>query len=94
MTITAAIVVYAVLWFLTLLVVLPIGLRTQEEAGEVVPGTPASAPAEPQMGRIFRRVTLIALVLWAVVCATILWSGIGIRELDVWGRMGDAAATE
>lgn len=91
MTITAAFVVYAVLWFLTLFVALPIGLRTQDEAGEVVPGTPASAPAEPQMGRIFRRVTLIALVLWAIVCATILWSDISIRDLDIWGRMDPVA---
>jgi len=94
MTITAAFVVFAVLWFLTLLVVLPIGLRTQGEAGEIVPGTPASAPAAPQMGRIFRRVTLIALVIWAIVCGTILWGGIGIRDLDVWGRMGPPAATQ
>jgi predicted secreted protein len=94
MTITAAFVVFAVLWFLTLLVILPIGLRTQGEAGEVVPGTPSSAPAEPRMGHIFRRVTLIALVLWAIVCATILWSGIGIRDLDVWGRMDPLPATE
>ena len=33
MTPTAAIVVFAVIWFLTLFVMLPIGLRTQGEDG-------------------------------------------------------------
>ena len=51
MTITGAIVLFAVIWFVTLLVALPIGLRTQEEVGEVTPGTPASAPADPRIGR-------------------------------------------
>ncbi|MCB1409914.1 MAG: DUF1467 family protein, partial [Rhodobacteraceae bacterium] len=39
----SAFVLYAFLWFLTLLVVLPIRLKTQEDVGEVVPGTPRSA---------------------------------------------------
>ena len=60
MTITAAIVLFAVIWFLTLFVVLPIGLRTQGEDGEVVPGTPSSAPANPRLRRKFFWVTLIA----------------------------------
>lgn len=87
MTITSVIVLYAVLWFLTLFVVLPIRVRTQGEAGEVVPGTPSSAPAEPMLRRKFLWVTLIATALWLAVCATILWSGLTIRDLDVWRRM-------
>ena len=49
MTITGAIVLYAVCWFMTLFVVLPIGVQSQEEAGDVVPGTPASAPTAPML---------------------------------------------
>ena len=44
MTVVSAFVLWVIIWFLTLFVVLPIGLTTQEEAGEVVPGTPAGAP--------------------------------------------------
>jgi predicted secreted protein len=86
-TITAALVLFAVIWFLTLFVALPIGLRTQDEAGEVAPGTPASAPAAPQLRRKVLWVTAIALLIWAPLCATILWGGITVRDLDVWGRM-------
>ena len=87
MTITAAIVLFAVIWFLTLFVLLPIGLRTQGEAGEVVPGTPSSAPADPQMRRKFFWVTLITLVLWVPLCAFLIWGGMSVRDFDIWGRM-------
>jgi predicted secreted protein len=87
MSITGAIVLYAVLWFLTLFVVLPIRVRTQGEDGSIVPGTPSSAPTEPDLRRKFIWVTVIATTLWAVVCAVILWGGLTVRDIDFWGRM-------
>jgi predicted secreted protein len=87
MTITAAIVLFAVIWFLTLFVVLPIGLRTQDDAGEVEPGTPASAPAGFVMRRKFLIVTVVTVLLWIPLCAFIQWGGVSVRDLDVWGRM-------
>ena len=92
MSIASALVVYAVLWFLTLFVVLPIGLRTQGEDGDVVPGTPASAPSDPQLRRKFLIVTGVAFVLWVAVCSFILWGGVSVRDIDFWGRMGPAAS--
>jgi predicted secreted protein len=87
MTITAAIVLYAVLWFLALLVALPIRVRTQGEDGSVVPGTPASAPTDPMIGRKMAWVTLVASLLWAILVSVIVWGGISPRDLDFWGRM-------
>jgi predicted secreted protein len=87
MSITGAIVLYAVLWFLTLFVVLPIRVRTQGEDGSIVPGTPSSAPTDPDLRRKFIWVTVIATALWAVVCAIILWGGLTVRDIDFWGRM-------
>ncbi len=87
MSIASSIVVFAVIWFLTLFVVLPIGLRTQGEDGNVVPGTPASAPSNPQLRRKFLWVTAITVVLWAAVCSVIVWGGVSMRDLDFWGRM-------
>lgn len=92
MSIASALVVYAVLWFLTLFVVLPIGLRTQGEDGDVVPGTPSSAPSDPQLRRKFLIVTAVAFVLWAAVCSFILWGGVSVRDIDFWGRMGPAVS--
>jgi hypothetical protein len=50
MGITSAIVLFAVIWFMTFLVVLPLGVQTQAEAGEIVPGTHGSSPANAGQG--------------------------------------------
>ena len=65
-------VLYAFLWFLTLLVVLPIRLKTQEDVGEVVPGTPRSAPADPQIGKRVIITTIAATVIYAIIVGIIL----------------------
>jgi predicted secreted protein len=87
MTITGAIVLFVVIWFLTLFVALPIGVRTQAEAGEVAPGTPASAPVDAMIRRKMLWTTLVTLVLWGGICAFILWGGVSVRDIDFWRRM-------
>jgi predicted secreted protein len=87
MTVTAAIVLFAMIWFVTLLVALPIGVRTQGEVGEVAPGTPSSAPSDAMIGRKLFWTTVVTIALWAPLCALILWGGITMRDLDVWHRM-------
>jgi len=71
MSITSGLVLYAVLWFLILLMVLPIGVRSQEEAGEVEPGTPAGAPEAPMIGRKMLWATAGAAVAWLAVFAVV-----------------------
>ncbi len=87
MSITASVVVFAVLWFLTLLVALPIRVKSQAEDGHIVPGTPASAPADPMIRRKMFWVTIVAAVLWAVICSVILWGGITISDIDFFDRL-------
>ena len=87
MSITAAMVLYAVIWFMLFLMILPIRLKTQGEEGKVVPGTHASAPENPQIKRKAKVTTLIALVLWAVIAYIIISGTITVRDLDWFGRM-------
>lgn len=87
MTITAAVVLFAVTWFLTLFIVLPLRFTSQQDAGSVVPGTPKSAPAHETMGKKAKLTTIIAAILWCLMTATILYSGITIRDLDIMGTM-------
>ncbi|MCL4187973.1 MAG: DUF1467 family protein [Rhodobacteraceae bacterium] len=94
MTITSAIVLYAVLWFLVLFVVLPLRLTTQGEAGHVVPGTPESAPHDAGLPRKMRIVTAVAAVLWLAIAGTVLSGAISVRDLDWFGRMGPPPAGE
>lgn len=87
MNITGAVILYAVFWFMTFLVILPIGMRSQAEAGEVEPGTPASAPADAVVARKARLTTLIAAGLWAVTAAVVLSGTITLRDIDIFDRM-------
>lgn len=82
MSITAAIVLYAVLWFLVLFVVLPLGLTTQAEAGRIAPGTPASAPHAAGLPRKLRLVTALAALLWLAIAGSILSGAVSLRDLD------------
>lgn len=91
MSITAALVLFSVIWFLVFFVVLQLGSRSQADAGSVVPGTPAGAPAEEGVGRKARITTMFAAVIFAVVAGIILSGWISIRDLDVFERMGPAS---
>jgi predicted secreted protein len=86
-SITGAIVLFAVIWFVALLVALPIGLRTQGESGEVVPGTPSSAPVDAMIRKKLLWTTVVTLAIWAPLCALILWGGLSVRDIDIWHRM-------
>jgi predicted secreted protein len=83
----SAFVLYAVIWFLTLFVVLPLRLTTQAEAGRVVPGTPESAPANPMMKRRLIVTTVAGTAIWVVVAGIIISGWITIADLDrLYGR--------
>lgn len=88
MGITSAIVLYAVIWFMTLLCVIPVRLETQGDKGEIVPGTHAGSPVNPQMKKRFFITTIIAAVLWAIIAGIIFSGWITVRDLDYFRRMG------
>ena len=87
MGITSAIVLFAVIWFMVFFVVLPLRMTTQGEAGEVVPGTHASAPSDAQIGRKARVTTFWATGLWIVIAGVIISGAITVRDLDWFHRM-------
>ncbi|TYO89467.1 DUF1467 family protein [Oceanicella actignis] len=88
MTITAAIVLYAVSWFMTLFVILPLGMRSQQDEGDVAPGTPASAPADPQMRRKFRNTTIVATLIWIVLMVVITTRMVTLDDIFAYGPTG------
>ena len=67
MSITSAIVLYAVCWFMTFLVVIPIRLQTQGDVGKVVPGTQAGAPEHHYLKKKAWITTGVAAVIWAIL---------------------------
>ena len=83
----SGVVLFAVIWTLVFFVVLPLRLETQGEAGEVVPGTHASAPADFNIKRKAKITTLWALPIWAVIATIILTGTITVRDIDWFDRM-------
>jgi predicted secreted protein len=55
--------IYFVLWWIVLFAVLPWGVESQEEAGEVSPGSDPGAPARPLLLRKAMATTLISAVI-------------------------------
>lgn len=84
---TSAIVLYAVIWFMTLFIVLPIRLKTQGDVGDIVPGTHAGAPYETNLKKKALITTLIAAVIWGIVAGIILTETITVRDLDWFNKM-------
>lgn len=88
MSVTAGLVMFIVIWFMTMFIVLPIRARSQAEDGSVVPGTPEGAPANFRLGRTVLIVTLWAVGIWAI-CAGVLLSGwFSVEDLD-WMNLLD-----
>jgi len=89
MNITSALVLFAVIWFMVLFVVLPLRLRTQGESGDVVPGTPSSAPENPDLKRKVQIVTGVSVALWLVIAGIILSGVVKVADFDIFNRMGN-----
>ena len=81
MTITSAIVLFAVIWAVTFFLVLPWGQVSQYEAGDVVPGTPASAPSDAMIRKKLLITTGISILAFAVTFAVIYFRWITIDDL-------------
>jgi len=55
--------VYFVVWWIVIFLVLPFGVRTQDEAGEVTLGTTASAPVRPRLVRVAIATTIVSAII-------------------------------
>ncbi|MEX0349060.1 MAG: DUF1467 family protein [Paracoccaceae bacterium] len=82
MGITSGIVLYAVIWFMTFLVVLPIRIKTQGDLGDIVPGTHAGAPEQHHLKKKAWITTGVAAILWAIIAGIILSGVISISDFD------------
>ena len=62
------IMVYIIVWWLVWFMALPIGVVTQEEAGDdIVPGTVKSASKKPMLKIKAAGTTFVAALVWGVI---------------------------
>ena len=79
----SALAIYFLFWFLSLFIVLPIGVRTDREMGiDPEPGHAESAPHRFRAGRIVIRTTLVATILFSLFYANYIYGWIGADVLD------------
>jgi predicted secreted protein len=65
-----AIAIYFTIWWIALFAILPFGVRSQAEAGEIMEGTEPGAPTAPRLLQkalwtsVLASIVFIALMLW------------------------------
>jgi predicted secreted protein len=65
-SISTALAIYFVIWWITLFLTLPFGVRSQHEEGEGAAGTDPGAPVMARMGRKLIWTTGISAAIYAV----------------------------
>ena len=83
MSISFSIAVYFIIWWLVLFAVLPFGVRTQDDTGETVAGTPGSAPAVHRMARTALITTIISVFLFALLYLTLTRKWISLDAIPI-----------
>ncbi len=89
MTLVTAFATFAIIWWLTLFIVLPFGIVTQEEAGEVEEGSAPSAPARPQILRKVLITTGVSVVIFAAVYWFLEHSGVGLDDIPIMPKFDE-----
>ncbi len=83
---TSVLAIYALFWVMAAFIVLPIGVRTHDEAGIAkIPGQADSAPANFNPRRIALRATLLSLVLFGLYYANYVQGWVTPQDLDFTG---------
>jgi predicted secreted protein len=65
-SISSALAIYFVLWWLVLFVTLPFGVRSQSENGDAIPGSEPGAPIAPLMLKKLVWTTVLSAAIYAV----------------------------
>jgi len=87
MSVTSAFVLFAVIWFLTFLIVIPFRIKTQGDLGVVLKGTQAGAPEVHDLRRKAIITTGLSLILWLLITILIVFEIVTIEDIDFFGRM-------
>ena len=94
MSIISAIVLFAIVWFMVFFIALPIRLKTQGDVGQIVPGTHAGAPHEPNLRKKALITTAVSAALWVIIAYVLVSGMLTVRDLDMFNRMGPATVGE
>jgi predicted secreted protein len=66
MSLATSIAIYFLIWWVVLFAVLPWGVRSQHEGGEIAPGSDPGAPTIPRLKRKLVWTTIVAALVFAL----------------------------
>jgi predicted secreted protein len=81
-TVSTAFAIYFVLWWVTLFVTLPFGVRSQHEEGGGAPGTDPGAPVASQMGKKLFWNTVLSTVIFAIAMFAYYQGWLSVERLS------------
>jgi predicted secreted protein len=81
MSLTTSIAIFFIIWWVVLFAVLPWGIRSQAESGEVVPGSDPGAPAMPKLKSKLIWTTLVAAIVFGLFEVTYLYRLVSLDDL-------------
>jgi len=82
MSITSAIVLYAVIWAIVFYLINPLWQTSQSEIGEVAPGTPASAPDDAMVKKKAVIATVVGTALFVLAYCTIEFGWVTLDDIS------------
>lgn len=68
-----AVAVYFTMWWTVLFAILPFGVKSQHESGEIVPGSEPGAPVAPGLVRKAIWTTVASAALFVGLIAVLAW---------------------
>jgi predicted secreted protein len=83
-SVTTAIAIYFVLWWVVLFAVLPWGVRSQEESGAISPGTDPGAPSIPSLWRKVVCTTIATSIVFAAGVLIFQYRIVTLESLAYW----------
>ncbi|MGA2128524.1 MAG: DUF1467 family protein [Xanthobacteraceae bacterium] len=81
MSLTTALAIYFLIWWVALFAVLPFGVRSQQESGEVVAGSDPGAPAIPRLRGKLIWTTGVATVVFGLFYAAYVTRIVSLEDL-------------
>jgi predicted secreted protein len=88
MSVSTSIAIYFIIWWMVLFAVLPWGIRSQVETGEVVPGSDPGAPSLPRLLSKVIWTTVVSAVIFAVFQVIYRYRLVGLDDLStLWGLL-------
>ena len=87
MSITTAVAIYFIMWWVVLFAVLPWGVRSQHESGEVMSGTDPGAPSIPKLGTKLLWTTVVTTIVFALCYVVYVYRLLTLDDLAAALRM-------